>query len=395
MNQPGFAARFFSLLWRGRQRREAHFHLCGHSVFILKNHTFPFLLPLRLLLLLLVLGGAAQRGRAQTTPAASNVPAAPAPKRQLEARRITEPLKLDGALDEPAWQTAPIATDFIQNSPNPGPHEKYPTEVRILYDDANLYIGAVMHDISPDSILREMGTRDGFGNTDFFGVFFDTYHDKLNGYSFFVTPAGVQLDARYSPAGGEDYSWNAVWDSRTALRGTDWVAELRIPYSALRFSPQAEQLWGLNFIRQRKRENQVFLWNEVRPAVDGFVNQWGELTGLRDVKPPLRLSLTPYVSAYLDHYPYNAKGVKNTTSRFNGGADVKWGINESFTLDATLVPDFGQTQSDNRVLNLTPFEVQYNENRAFFHRRHRAVQQGQPVLLAAGGGHTHRLLWGR
>ena len=100
--------------------------------------------------------------------------------------------------------------------------------------------------------------------------------------------------------------------------------------------------------------------------MDGFVNQWGELTGLRDVKPPLRLSLTPYVRAYVNHNPLNAEGTRRTTTRFNGGADVKWGINESFTLDATLVPDFGQVQSDNQVLNLSPFEVQFNENRPFF-----------------------------
>jgi hypothetical protein len=323
--------------------------------------TSRWLFPLIFVGLLARFQGAA----AQTAPAASEANT-PAPKRQLATLRITDAIKLDGNLDEPAWQSAAIATDFIQNRPNPGPHEVHPTEVRVLYDDANIYVGAIMHDVSPDSILREMGTRDGFGNTDFFGVFFDTYRDKLNGYGFFVTPAGVQMDARYSPAGGEDFSWNAVWDSRTALRGTDWVAELRIPYSAIRFSQQPTQLWGLNFMRQRKRDNQAFFWNEVKPPVDGFVNQWGELTGLRDVKPPLRLSLTPYVSAYLDHYPGNTDGVRNTTSRINGGADLKWGINESFTLDATLVPDFGQAQSDNRVLNLTPFEVQYNENRQFF-----------------------------
>jgi hypothetical protein len=322
----------------------------------------------RLLLVIFagLLAGSAWAQTPQPATAASAAATTLAPKRQLAAVRLTEAIKLDGSLDEAIWQTAPIATDFVQNRPNPGPHEVHPTEVRVLYDDANIYVGAVMHDISPDSILREMGTRDGFGNTDFFGVFFDTYRDKLNGYGFFVTPAGVQMDARYSPAGGEDFSWNAVWDSRTALRGTDWVAELRIPYSAIRFSQQAEQHWGLNFMRQRKLDNQAFFWNEVKPAIDGFVNQWGELSGLRDVKPPLRLSLTPYVSAYVDHYPSNKEGVASTTSRFNGGADVKWGINESFTLDATLVPDFGQTQSDNRVLNLTPFEVQYNENRQFF-----------------------------
>ncbi|WP_460676112.1 DUF5916 domain-containing protein [Hymenobacter coalescens] len=308
----------------------------------------------------------AWRAQAQATDAPSAGGSTTlAPKKQLQAVRITGGIKLDGQLDEAAWQQAPVATDFIQNRPNPGPHEKHPTEVRVLYDDANLYIGAIMHDVSQDSILRELTPRDNFGNTDFIGLFLDTYHDKLNGYGFFVTTGGVQMDCRYSPAGGEDFNWNAVWDSRTAVKGTDWIAEMRIPYSAIRFSNQSVQRWGLNFMRQRKRDNQAFFWNEVKPAIDGFVNQWGTLEGVRDVKPPLRLSLTPYVSGYVNHDPQRKVGEQRTTS-FNGGADVKWGINESFTLDATLVPDFGQVQSDNQVLNLSPFEVQFAENRQFF-----------------------------
>ena len=292
--------------------------------------------------------------------------ALPAAKRQLRAVRISTPPKLDGLLDEAVWQTAPVAGQFTELEPTPGRAEKHATEVRVLYDDAAIYVGAVMHDISQDSILRELTQRDNIGNSDFFGVMFDTYHDQLNGYEFIVTSGGVQLDARLSPANGEDKDWNAVWDSRTALHGTDWVAEIRIPYSAIRFSSAAEQVWGINFTRQRRSTRQKFFWNEIRPQVDGFVNQWGELTGLRDIKPPLRLSLTPYVSSYVNHYPYNEQGKRNTSTSFNGGADVKWGINESFTLDATLVPDFGQVQSDNQVLNLSPFEVQYNENRGFF-----------------------------
>ncbi|WP_051719045.1 DUF5916 domain-containing protein [Hymenobacter sp. IS2118] len=292
--------------------------------------------------------------------------ARPAPKRQLKAVRISTPLKLDGLLDEAVWQTAPIASQFTELEPTPGRPEKYPTEVRILYDDAAIYVGAIMHDVSQDSILRELTARDNIGNSDWFGVFIDTYNDHLNGYEFLLTPGGVQVDLRNSPATGEDGNWNAVWDSRTTLQGTDWVAEMRIPFSAIRFSKAEEQVWGLNFGRQRRSTRQVFFWNEVKPQVSGFVNQWGELTGLRDLKPPLRLSLTPYVSTYVDHYPFNEQGKKNTSTSFNGGADVKWGINESFTLDATLVPDFGQVQSDNQVLNLSPFEVQFAENRQFF-----------------------------
>lgn len=306
-------------------------------------------------------------GQTPAVPATATAnQALPAAKRQLRAVRISTPPKLDGLLDEAVWQTAPMAGQFTELEPTPGRAEKHATEVRVLYDDAAIYVGAVMHDISQDSILRELTQRDNIGNSDFFGVMFDTYHDQLNGYEFIVTSGGVQLDARLSPANGEDKDWNAVWDSRTALHGTDWVAEIRIPYSAIRFSSAAEQVWGINFTRQRRSTRQKFFWNEIRPQVDGFVNQWGELTGLRDIKPPLRLSLTPYVSSYVNHYPYNEQGKRNTSTSFNGGADVKWGINESFTLDATLVPDFGQVQSDNQVLNLSPFEVQYNENRGFF-----------------------------
>ncbi len=291
-----------------------------------------------------------------------------APKRTLEAVRTTAAIRLDADLSEAAWATAPLATNFIETRPVPGRPETHPTEVRILYDDAAIYVGAVLHDVAPDSILRELSKRDDLGNSDFFGVFFDTYRDGLNGYGFFVTPVGVQLDARYSSGTdqGEDFSWNAVWDSRAAIRGTDWVVEMQIPYSAIRFSAAAVQEWGLNFSRRRRSTNQQFFWNEVKPQVSGFINQAGLLTGLLDLHPPLRLSLTPYVSGYLNHYPYNESGVKNTTTTFNGGADVKWGLNESFTLDATLVPDFGQVQSDNVVLNLTPFEVRFNENRPFF-----------------------------
>ncbi|GAA4381175.1 DUF5916 domain-containing protein [Hymenobacter koreensis] len=323
-------------------------------------------LTLRLVSLLIAFGAGLGLAAGQTPTVTAKPEAALAPKKQLAAVRISGGIKLDGVLDEAAWQQAGAATDFIQNRPNPGPPERHKTEVRILYDDANLYVGAIMHDVSPDSILREFTARDNFGNTDFIGIFLDTYADKLNGYGFFVTTGGVQMDARYSPAGGEDFNWNAVWDSRTSLQGTDWVAELRIPYSAIRFSNQPEQRWGLNFMRQRKKENQAFFWNEVKPEVNGFVNQWGELTGVRDITPPLRLSLTPYVSSYVNDDPLHKEGTRRTTTSFNGGADVKWGINESFTLDATLVPDFGQVQSDNQVLNLSPFEVQFNENRQFF-----------------------------
>jgi hypothetical protein len=289
-------------------------------------------------------------------------------RRQLAATRTATPIRLDGVLDDAAWATAPVASQFTQFRPHPGPRERLPTEVRVLYDDVAMYVGARLAETSADSIRRELTQRDNIGNTDFFAFFLDPYRDHLNGYGFFVMSTGVQVDMRYSPANGEDAAWNAVWDSRVAPlpEGKGWSVEIRIPYSAIRFAQAPTQTWGMQFFRQRKADNQQFTWNPVRPEVDGFVNQWGELTGLDNLHPPLRLSLTPYVSSYVNHYPYNEQGKRNMSTNFNGGADVKWGINESFTLDATLIPDFGQVLSDNQVLNLSPFEVQYQENRAFF-----------------------------
>jgi hypothetical protein len=318
-----------------------------------------------LLLGLFCLVGASPAAAQKSLPGA---PAAAAPRRQLAAQRTASPIKLDGLLDDAAWASAPVADKFIENRPRPGRPERLPTEVRVLYDDAAMYVGAKLLEASPDSIKRELTQRDNGGNTDFFAIFLDPYRDHLNGYGFIVLSTGVQMDSRYSPANGEDFAWNAVWDSRVAPLpdGKGWSVEIRIPYSAIRFAQAPVQTWGLNFMRQRKKDNQQLTWSAIQPQIDGFVNQWGELTNLENLHPPLRLSLTPYVSSYVNHYPYNEQGQQNTSTSFNAGADLKWGINESFTLDATLIPDFGQTISDNQVLNLSPFEVQYQENRPFF-----------------------------
>ncbi|RZM24541.1 MAG: hypothetical protein EOO88_22480 [Pedobacter sp.] len=270
-------------------------------------------------------------------------------------------------MDDNIWKDAPLANNFIEFRPSPGKAENNAkrTEVRILYDNVAIYVFARMYD-NPDSVAHEMVTRDQIGNADFIGVIFDTFKDGINGYGFYVTAAGVQFDAKYSQVGGEDSNWNAVWLSNVKIDETGWTAEFKIPYSALRFSSRDIQNWGVNLVRKNFMENSQTFWNFVDPKVSGFINQAGTLEGLQKIEAPLRLSFSPYVSTYVNHYPNNIPGVKNTTASFNGGMDVKYGINNSFTLDMTLIPDFGQVQSDNRILNLTPFEVKFNENRQFF-----------------------------
>ncbi|MDQ7947630.1 MAG: DUF5916 domain-containing protein [Pedobacter sp.] len=289
------------------------------------------------------------------------------PKKIVRAQRTAASPKIDGVLDDEVWNGVPIATDFIELRPVPGRLETRDgrTEVKIIYDDYAVYISARMFD-KPDSVVHELVSRDQIGNADFLGVVFDTFLDGVNGYGFFVTAAGVQFDAKYSLIGGEDPSWNAVWESSVKLDDQGWTAEMKIPYSALRFSSKEIQNWGFNITRKRTGTNRQTFWNFVDPKVDGFINQSGVLEGLKNIKAPLRLSFSPYVSTLISHYPYNTPGVKNTQTSINGGMDLKYGINQSFTLDMTLIPDFGQVQSDYRVLNLTPFEVKFNENRQFF-----------------------------
>ncbi|HUH32552.1 MAG TPA: DUF5916 domain-containing protein [Daejeonella sp.] len=288
--------------------------------------------------------------------------------KKVKAVRTDKAPKIDGILDEEMWKNVPEAIDFTELRPVPGRKEKagQETHVKIIYDDSGIYVGARMNEHNPDSIARELAPRDQVGNADFFGIVFDTYLDKINGNGFFVTAAGSQFDAKYSNGGNEDPQWNAVWESDVKIDATGWTVEMRIPYSALRFSQKDIQKWGVNMIRKRQKIQQQFFWNSIDPNKNGFINQNGELSGIENVKAPVRLSFSPYVSSYVNNYPYNVSGVKNTTGSFNGGMDIKYGINQSFTLDMTLVPDFGQVQSDDQVLNLTPFEVQFDENRQFF-----------------------------
>lgn len=284
--------------------------------------------------------------------------------RQLPARRTTANIKIDGSLDDAAWKEVTPATNFIEQRPNAGKVEDYTnrTEVYILYDNTSIYVGGYCHEQTRDSIAKELVGRDKLGANDFAGIILDTYNDKSNGVGFYVTPYGEQLDVKYSPT-NEDVSWSAVWHSAAKINADGWSYEMRIPYSALRFVSKENQNWGLNILRRRTKTSQQYTWNPLDPKVSGFVNQEGQWTGIGKINAPVRLSFSPYFSSYVNYYKPDAKPWRTSV---NGGMDVKYGISESFTLDMTLVPDFGQVQSDNQVLNLSPFEVKYNENRSFF-----------------------------
>jgi len=287
-------------------------------------------------------------------------------QKSISAVKIDNPPVIDGKLDEQVWFKADVAKDFIQYSPYSGSVSKYRTEVRLLYDNKAIYIAAMMYDPNPDSIYTELGERDAdFSlNADQFSIDISPYNDGINGATFKVSVSNVQSDRPPRTEGMHRMTdtWDAVWESSTSIVEDGWVAEIRIPYSALRFPKDDMQTWGINFWREVRRDREQSSWSYVNRDAGTTFNHLGEVNQIRDIEPPLRLSLTPYVSAYLEQDP-DLPGAGFT---YNGGLDLKYGINESFTLDATLVPDFGQVQSDEKVLNLSPYEVRYNEKRPFF-----------------------------
>ena len=267
---------------------------------------------------------------------------------------------IDGEFNDLAWQYGNVVNDFIQQAPNPGQPSRQQTGVKILYTNEAIYIAASMFDSAPDSILHQLGPRDEWqNNTDAFAIMIDPYHDRRNAFLFAVTAAGVQTDSRFI-FDKSDVSLNSVWYSAVMINTKGWHVEIKIPYQAIRFPKVDEQLWGINYTRIIRRYREQSWWNTVDPNVSGVVNQCGDLTGIKNIEPPVRLALFPYASGY-----YEVFDGRPTTS-FNGGMDVKYGLSDGFTLDLTLIPDFGQTISDNLVLNLSPFEVRYDERRYFF-----------------------------
>jgi hypothetical protein len=284
-------------------------------------------------------------------------------KKILKTVLINGGITIDGNLDESQWQNAPVAKDFFMFAPDNGKEvaKEKDTEVRILYDNEAIYIGAILLDPEPSKILKELTQRDDQGTSDNFGVFINGFNDGQQDFRFFCTASGTQLDCLATDSTGEDFTWDAIWTSKTKITDKGWVVEMKIPYAALRFSNNKIQTWGINFVRDLKRENSIYAWNKVDNKLNNVIQQAGNLEGIENIKTPTRLFFMPYSSFYL-----NANDAQKTKGTLKGGMDIKYGINDAFTLDAILIPDFGQTKYDDQILNLGPFEQQFNENRAFF-----------------------------
>lgn len=283
-------------------------------------------------------------------------------RKTIKAVRIEKSPKIDGVLDDEIWQKAPFAADFIERNPNNGKPqpEELKTTVKVLYDDTGVYFGAQINYPEPEKIAREMMERDNIGNDDFMGITINGYNDRQQSLMFILQASGVQADAKVVMNSNDDFSWNAIWYSAVKLNDKGWAAEIKIPYSELRFPKKDIQEWGINFFSQSQKNNTQYTWNYVDNKKGTYLFYDGILKGIENIKPPIRLSFLPYFSTYANRYD------GENTYNVNGGMDLKYGINDAFTLDMTLIPDFGQANFDNSVLNLGPFEQQYEENRSFF-----------------------------
>ena len=301
----------------------------------------------------------------------------------LQVHRSTSPIRIDGRLDEGVWTAAPTATSFVQGEPIEGAPAQHRTEVRVLYDEGALYVGARMHDDSRDAIARQLVRRDETGQFDFLELSLDPDLDGRTAYVFQISAAGVQGDTYLFDDVREDRSWDAVWESAVHVDEQGWTAELRIPLSQIRYLPSPNpQEWGINFTRQRVASNERSYFSLESRQRYGRVSVFGRLSGLELAQGVSRLELRPYVltrgraGPVEDGNPFERP--RDATA--SAGLDARYGIGANFTLDATVNPDFGQVEVDPAVINLSAFETFYPERRPFF------VEDARIFDFALSGG---------
>ena len=325
-------------------------------------------LALALALSLLALSLPALAGTKPGTKPTKPSPLPPADDKLVQAVRATEPITLDGRLDEAVWRNTPPANGFKQTDPQDGSPATEQTDVWVAYDDHALYVAAFCRDSDPSKIRKRLGRRDTQTDSDWFGVFIDPYFDRRSGYAFYANPAGSITDMALSNDVNEDDSWDGVWETKAAVTGDGWAIEMRIPFNQIRFPKKDSYVWGINFKRmvRRKNEQSSFNWAPKSEMVN--VSRFGRLEGLQGISPGARVEFMPYAVAQSERYPAEEGNPYATGHDWlgNAGFDLKVGLKSNLTLDATVNPDFGQVEVDPAVLNLSAYETYYEEKRPFF-----------------------------
>ncbi len=282
----------------------------------------------------------------------------------VKATRAGTAPVLDGRDDDAVWRTAPVTSAFRQARPTEDGDPVQRTEFRVAYDPEYLYVLVRAFDNHPDSIITQLSRRDGQTASDFAIVMIDAYHDHRTGYEFIVNPSGVKSDAAISNDGNENIAWDGIWDVATRIDSLGWIAEYRIPFSQLRFSPADEVTFGFLVWRNVERHTSAATWPLYRQSKSGFVSQFGDLTGLTGLASPKRAEVTPYLLT--QNEPRATPTGFGRHGRFALGGDLRYAVASNLTLNATVNPDFGQVEADPGVLNLSAFETFNSERRPFF-----------------------------
>ena len=307
------------------------------------------------------------------------------------ASRLAGPApRIDGVLDDAAWSRAPVISDFVQKIPNEAATPSVETQVRLLYDDHALYVGARLLRNDPQAIRTSITRRDGESDAEVFTISLDTYNDKRTAYSFSVSSGGVRGDAYHSQDSedsGREPQFDPIWSARARVESDGWTAEMHIPFSQLRFNSGAEQTWGLQLTRYVADKSERVQWVLIPVAAAGFASNFGRLEGIAGIPPARRLELMPYVAGELT-YRANVDAANPFNDRTGGrvGGDLKVGLGPNLTLDGTINPDFGQVEADPAVVNLTAFETIFEERRPFF-------IEGNELLTGRGQSFIGRPAW--
>ena len=285
-------------------------------------------------------------------------------ERRLAAVRTSERITVDGQLDEPAWNQAPVASEFIQNEPSEDQPASEDTEVRVLYDQQNLYFGIYVRDSQPGGRIIG-GLQKDFNRSsgDAVQILLDTFQDQRNGYQFAINPAGAKWDAQITNEGREtNDNWDALWTVRTQAVEDGWTGEIAIPFRTLKFPSAAVQTWGMNFHRSVRRRNEDSYWSPLPRIYDvDRVSLAGTLEGLEEVRPGANIRIKPYVVGSLGE---SSDGDRDLTGDL--GVDFKFGLTSALTWDFTYNTDFSQVEADNQQINLTRFSLFFPEKREFF-----------------------------
>lgn len=290
-------------------------------------------------------------------------------KKRYQATMISSVPDIDGILDDEAWKEGTWIDDFTQHEPYNGRPVSQRTEFKILFDEDNLYAGFRAFDTSPDSIVNRLTRRDN-PDGDLVGIILDSFHDLRTGFLFGVSSSGVKYDQMFINDGEtEDASWDPNWWVKTSVNEEGWVAEMKIPFSQLRFEKNSGDTWGLEVARVLYRKNETSFWQHIPKDAPGLVHLFGELSGLEKIKPRKIFDVTPYLVAQTESFkaePENPFLAKGRFSNVHAGIDAKIGVTNNMTMDLTINPDFGQVEADPSEVNLSAYETFFREKRPFF-----------------------------